>query len=148
MRQRRLEIVHATLALIPGFRERTQCSYWDYEFNSHRLAERLEVGDLIPPFGWLAREVEECFALMLLRKRDSDLRPGRVPLFVCPECADYGCGVVSCRVTRQDNLVEWSDFGRETDYENSLHQNERVSHLKILFDATQYHSVFQRFVST
>ena len=67
----------------------------DYYVDDRRLADVLEIGDFIPPFGWLVPEIEQPFAEMLLRKRESDFTESRVPLFVCPECAHHDCSVAA-----------------------------------------------------
>ena len=36
---------------------------------------------------------------------------GRVPLLVCPVCADLGCGAVSARLVIGQVVVEWRDLG-------------------------------------
>ncbi|MEV7963343.1 hypothetical protein [Oerskovia paurometabola] len=36
---------------------------------------------------------------------------GRVPLLVCPVCADLGCGAVSARLVIGQGVVEWRDLG-------------------------------------
>lgn len=36
---------------------------------------------------------------------------GRVPLLVCPVCADLGCGAVSARLVIGEGVVEWRDLG-------------------------------------
>jgi len=131
----------------PGFRERTQCSYWDYYVDDHRLADVFKIGDFIPPFGWLSPDVEDGFANMLLRKRESDLKPARIPLFVCPECADYGCGVFTCEVTRNGEHIEWRNFAMQNNYEEGLWQDEAERWTWLNFDATEYYRAFERFLS-
>ena len=43
--------------------------------------------------------------LRLLGRLPADLPPGRVAVFVCPECADLGCGAVTVRLELQDDVV-------------------------------------------
>ena len=129
------------LSFVGGYRSRTNCNYQDCCVDGHRLAGLLKVGDFIPPFGWLKPELEQHFSAMLLRKQESDLRPGRVPLFVCPECVDYGCGVVTCCVRRQGDEIVWCDFGFEYDYDV---KSNRIEGLPFRFDARQYYQAFFR----
>jgi hypothetical protein len=46
-----------------------------------------------------------------------DLASGRSLLFVCPECGDLGCGAIAVRVSRNEDVVIWSDFAYENGYE-------------------------------
>ncbi|CAN5131457.1 hypothetical protein BH23VER1_BH23VER1_27440 [soil metagenome] len=136
------------LTFQPGFRQRTNGNYDDYFVNGQRLADTLRIGDFIPPFGWLDKAVESRFAEMLLRKTPSDLRKGRVPLFVCPECVDYGCGVGTCMIDREGDLIAWRDFGWETDYEDDLIQDNRDRDLVLQFDCHAYWQTLSRYLTS
>ena len=46
----------------------------------------------------------------------------RVPLFVCPECGDLGCGAITALASRTDLGVRWSDFA----YENGFDFTSRI----------------------
>jgi hypothetical protein len=41
----------------------------------------------------------------------------RVALFVCPECGDLACGAITVLVSRNDLVVQWSDFAYDNGYE-------------------------------
>ncbi|MCK1734571.1 hypothetical protein IVA79_11535 [Bradyrhizobium sp. 138] len=65
------------------------------------------------------------FALRLngtvARLLTSDIPNGgskRVALFVCPECGDVACGAITARVSRNDDIVQWSGFAYENGYES------------------------------
>jgi hypothetical protein len=47
---------------------------------------------------------------MLVGKKPGDVEGGRVPLYVCECCADYGCGVTSIILTLNPETVVWSEF--------------------------------------
>lgn len=130
-----------------GHRQRTRCDYQDYVVNGKRLADTLKIGDFIPPFGWLSSEVESSFAEMLLKIKPSDLRAGRIPLFVCPECVDYGCGVGTCRVEIMDGIVTWKDFGWETNYDDELNQEPVDRELVLRFDEDDYRRLLDQFTN-
>lgn len=127
------------LRLQPATRERTRCSYWDFYVDGTRLADTQDIGDFIPPIGWLAPEVELHFLSMLLRKTAGDLSGNRTPLYVCAECADYGCGVVSCVIERADAGIVWRDFGTQTNYSNDVCTDDFESSLAFIFDPTAYY---------
>lgn len=80
--------------------------YRDFAVNRRRLREVLEVGDLVSVFGWLDRRVERAYARQLLPPPRGAVR---ATLYVCPECADPGCGVVTVHVEAHDDCVVWSE---------------------------------------
>ena len=136
-----------------GVRDQRNCPYDDFYINNKRLSEIMKVSDPITPFGWLGRDsesrlkLEDQFARMLLGREPSDLRSGRVPLFICGECADYGCGATTCKVTVLDELVEWSDFGWDVDYEEETrHFKEHLGH-HFIFDRQKYESILSRYIT-
>ena len=81
----------------------------------------LRVGDFISSFGGLRPDADARFRQMLLLKQPSHLRSGRVPIFVCPECADYGCGVVTAAVAKDGDFAIWDSFATENNYSEEVH---------------------------
>jgi hypothetical protein len=66
----------------------------------------------------LEKRVREApFARQLLLRERSKLPSGRVPLYICPECADLGCGCVSVQVSETEDCFVWSDPGWENNYQ-------------------------------
>ena len=45
------------------------------------------------------------------------LADGRVPLYVCAECGDLGCGGITAVVEQTADTVVWRDFAYQNDYE-------------------------------
>ena len=131
-----------SLQLRSAIRERTRCSYWDYYVDGRRLADILDIGDFIPPIGWLGPEMELHFLSMLLRKSDGDLDGGRTALFVCAECGDYGCGVLSCIIERTDDGIIWRDFGMQTNYDDEVLVDAKNRYRAYTFDPTAYYQTF------
>ena len=81
---------------------KTERGYYDFVINEQPLTEILKPGDCIPPFGWLGSELERQYFLRLLLRVPSQLPSGRIPLYICPECADLGCGCMSVKVKKYD----------------------------------------------
>ena len=137
------------LSIRSGLRTPRNCTFDDFYVNKRRLSDILKITDSITPFGWLGTErvsraeLEDRFARMLLGTASSDLRADRVPLFICGECADYGCGATTCRVTVSDMLVEWSDFGWDNNYEDDTRRFDDLLGHHFYFDRQAYESVFR-----
>ncbi len=111
--------------------------------DGRRLADVFEVRDFIPPLGWLDDDIERRFVLMLLRKTNGDLGGERVPILVCPECADYGCGVFSCLVERSESAIVWRDFGMQTGDNPEVCVDGLDSSIRFAFDPTDYYNAFK-----
>jgi hypothetical protein len=56
----------------------------------------------------------------LLLQEPADFPDGRVSLYVCAECGGIDCGAVSVRITQRDNIVIWSDFAYQNDYDKAM----------------------------
>lgn len=123
-----------------GGGSRTEIVHWDYLMDGQSLRARLKVADFIPPLGWLRPDAETRFRQILLLKQPSDLRPGRVPVFVCPECADYGCGVVTASVAKDGDFVIWESFATENNYTEDIYPIAEHRQLRLKFHQTEYWS--------
>jgi len=69
--------------------------------------------------GWKGAQIDTQrgdFDRFMLR-RDSTLVSGRVPVLVCEECGDIGCGAIAVRIERIGSIVKWSDWAFENGYE-------------------------------
>ena len=128
----------------PGGDGKTERYFFDYAINDRPLTEIAEPGDFIGVFGWLGREWDRRFFHRLLLRERSELPSGRVPLYICPECGDLGCGTVSVRITKYDDCFVWSDFGFENNYENRL--VESYPHVRdFVFEKAQYYRALNQF---
>ena len=52
-----------------------------------------------------------------LARRTPTLLSGRIPILVCEECGDIGCGAIAARIERSGLVVKWSDWAFENGYE-------------------------------
>ena len=77
---------------------------------------------------------------MLLLEQPGDVRPGRVPIFVCPECADYGCGVVTAAVRMDGDFIIWDEFATEDNYSGDIHLIPEHLQQRLMFQWSQYES--------
>jgi hypothetical protein len=76
--------------------------------------------DVVPRLGAASIPVDFTTRDLLLLNCRGDMPSGRVALYVCPLCGDYGCGVVSAKIYRENSSFIWSDFAWENDYESKL----------------------------
>jgi len=98
--------------------------------------------DFISPLGWGPIEAQQLAIAELLRQQKPSLSSGRCQLYICPECADIGCGAVTARVEREGNLIIWNEFAFENGYKvPRLSEFNKLLH----FDATAYWQVLSSF---
>jgi hypothetical protein len=72
----------------------------------------------------------------------ADFRDDRIMLYVCPECADLGCGAVTAALKTDEKTVTWSDFKHENNYDSSM----TITFDEIgpfVFDAREYRRVLR-----
>jgi hypothetical protein len=67
--------------------------------------------------GW--DKLNECSKNKLLLKMQPETIDGRMALYVCPECADIGCGAYCCKIEKTDDFYIWKDFAYENNYEDA-----------------------------
>ena len=95
--------------------------YFDFLIDNIPLSEILSVGDKITPLGWSEIKFQKDSVMELLKQKKSELTSGRVPVYICPECGDLGCGAVTVNIIENENSFVWKDFGYENNYEDVLH---------------------------
>ena len=123
---------------------RTERHFYDFAINDRPLAEIVKPGDFIGPFGWLGTEIERQYFCRLLLREPSELDSGRVPLFICPECADLGCGCLTVRIVKYDDCFTWTEFGYENNYEEGI--VEAYPNIRdFAFQKTEYYDALNRF---
>ena len=65
--------------------------------------------------GW--HNMNEHSLRQLLLQDNPETESGRSLIYVCPECADIGCGAYGCKITKSGDAYTWSDFAYENGYE-------------------------------
>jgi hypothetical protein len=75
----------------------------------------------LSPVGWQGAEPGRSLLVtdQLLLRVDAGLQSGRVPILVCEECGDLGCGAFAVRISRNDSVVDWTDWAWENGYESA-----------------------------
>ncbi|UQZ32759.1 oxidoreductase [Paenibacillus sp. PK3_47] len=71
--------------------------------------------DMVPSLGWMSDEYQrEMIDYFLLRKPHGTMWY-RYPIMVCPWCGDEGCGFISVKIDKEEDVVIWKDFYLEPD---------------------------------
>jgi hypothetical protein len=73
-----------------------------------------------------------------MARRPSTLLSGRVPVLVCEECGDVGCGAIAARIERSGSFVTWSDWAFENGYGPARALDWSAYPEKLQFDWIEY----------
>jgi hypothetical protein len=112
--------------------------FLDFVVDGEPLYEKM--GEVISPLGWLSIEGTKKAVDRLLRKVLADFPNGRNSIYVCPECADLGCGAVSAIIERVDDNIIWRDFGYQNNYDDTVHFEDLEGVGPFTFNATEYYN--------
>jgi len=66
--------------------------------------------------GWDKLNAHSKKQLLLLAS--PEMESGRSLIYVCPECADVGCGAYGCKIKKEDGFYVWESFAYENGYED------------------------------
>ena len=121
----------------PGGGGQRERKFLDFLIDDGSLREQLKT-TYITALGWLPEPDAERAVRQLLRKETPDFPDGRQSLFVCPECADLGCGAISVVIERVGNEIIWKDFGFENSYTPEVDYEGFESVGPFAFNATDY----------
>jgi hypothetical protein len=127
---------------VSGLGSQIKRTFLDFVVDGVCLYERIgRRSDLIstlwkdPP---MSREEQDKAIRRLLTLDTGDLPNGRVSLYVCPECGDLGCGVISALINVADNQITWRDFGYENNYEENVERDSYSSVGPFHFNRSDY----------
>jgi hypothetical protein len=101
----------------------------------------------ITGIGWGTVEEQRKYIGQLLKRTDSELASKRVPLYVCAECGDLGCGAFTVEIKKENGMIRWSNFGYENNYEDDvkcLVEYSKVGPFE--FDEEDYTQLLERFL--
>jgi hypothetical protein len=85
-----------------------------FAINGRPLGVLVELGDTVCVLDTPDRARTRRVARELRGAASSELASGRVPIYVCAECGDLGCGAVTVRVTELDDCFVWSELSIES----------------------------------
>ena len=121
---------------------RTQRDFLDFIVDGQSLSS--VVGDQISCLGWFVPGENAKAVRTLLLEEPADLPDNRRSLYVCPECGDIGCGVVSLVIERVDKQIIWRDFGYENNYDAVVHFEGFEEIGPFAFNADEYEKVIKQ----
>jgi hypothetical protein len=98
----------------------TSVDFQDFYVNEKSLLEVIPNQDLVGVIGSFKPEFDIEAVSQLLLKEKSELSSGRVPIYVCPECGDLGCGAITISIQENEETYIWKDFGFENNYDEEL----------------------------
>lgn len=116
---------------------RTKRDYLGIIVDDQPLSEVIG-GDMVSCLGWFVPKENAKAVRRLLLEEVADLPNNRCSLYVCPECGDLGCGVVSLAAEQSGDKVIWRDFGYENNYESVVHTEGYEGLGPFIFDHSEY----------
>lgn len=100
------------------------------------LYDQLRVGDQVTALGCWPPDSEREHIQQLLSAS------GRVPLYVCAECGDLGCGAITALVERTPDGFVWRDFAFENNYDGTMTDMDSYRAIgPFMFNKTEYWQV-------
>lgn len=90
--------------------------YVDGKPLSHHFSGRLgSHPSQISPLGWStsSKTYQAEIVAQFLVEKPSELDSGRVPVLVCEECGDVGCGAIAVKIIRDGEHIKWTDWSFE-----------------------------------
>lgn len=97
---------------------KTRREYLDFVVDGRSISEILEDDDSVSGIGWMTPAENEIAARKLLLEEPGELPDERRRiLYGCGECCDISCGAVTMQIDIDGDLVTWSNFAYENNYE-------------------------------
>lgn len=87
--------------------------FFDFIIDGNSLYDRVQSYDLISVLQHKEDAAQREEIEKLLLKSPSELDSGRYFLFVCPMCADLGCGAITVSIRIEGEKIIWCDFSYE-----------------------------------
>jgi len=100
----------------------------------------------LPPLCWSSANVAHRAKVVanFLAEGPSELDSGRVPVLVCEECGDIGCGALAVRVVREGEHIRWTDWAYENGYETAQEITWSKRPGDFVFDRKTYESEIRK----
>lgn len=121
---------------------RTARNYLDFVVDDEPLSAKFD-GDFVSCLGWLFPEENSRAVHRLLLEAPADFPNERRSLYVCPECADLGCGAVSLIIEKIGGEVIWRMFGYQNNYEDVVVMEGFSAIGPFVFGKAEYEAVIR-----
>lgn len=138
----RVNILSLKARIRPGGGGATRRDYLDFVIDGEYLSATVG-GDLISALGWLPPAATNEAVRRLVLQEPADFPNNRRGLYVCPECADLGCGAISLVIEEIEGRINWRDFGFQNNYEDKISLDEYAKIGPFVFDREQYNEVIR-----
>lgn len=130
---------------------RSEVAYVEIEVDGNRLTHQF-VGRLgthpsqLSPLGWSSATAAHRAKVVaqFLAEGPSELESGRVPVLVCEECGDVGCGAFAVRVVREGELIKWTDWAYENGCDPAQELTWPTQPGDLVFDRSKYESEIRK----
>jgi hypothetical protein len=99
---------------------KTERRYLEFTIDGRSLQDEVRPSDHVSPIGCWTAEFQRHHLDQLLLRAAGESPTGRVPIFVCAECGDLGCGAVTVAVERTTEGFVWRDFAYENNYDPAM----------------------------
>ncbi|WP_010243291.1 hypothetical protein [Acetivibrio cellulolyticus] len=92
----------------------------DIIIDGKSLFQEFKEYDYISTLGWGSEEFQNEVIMRLLLSAPPVIDSKRYEIYVCPLCADLGCGSITVDITKDNDTVIWKDFGLEYSYKDEI----------------------------
>ncbi|WP_138753597.1 hypothetical protein [Paenibacillus sinopodophylli] len=82
--------------------------------------------DFVSCLGWGSEEFQELQINRLLLKTPSDFTDNQNSIYICPACADLGCGAITVNIEIKEDTVTWSNLGNQDNHSDKLTYFDKV----------------------
>ena len=121
---------------------RSERRYLDFIVDGQSLRDRLEPPEHVTGLGCWVAGFEREYIQQLLTRAAPASPTGRVPIYVCGECGDLGCGAITAIVERTTTGFIWRDFAFENNYDSAMADLDQYRGVgPFLFNKTAYFQV-------
>ncbi|GLX68018.1 hypothetical protein [Paenibacillus glycanilyticus] len=81
----------------------------DFKIDGQSLYDRyVKEFDFVSCLGWGSEKFQQEHIGRLILQGKPDFENGKNSIYICPACADLGCGAVSVIIEMDDDIVTWS----------------------------------------
>ncbi len=110
----------------------------DIIIDGNSLYQEFKQYDFISTLGWGTEEFQNEVIMRLMLSIPPQIDSKRYEIYVCPLCADLGCGAITIDIKKDNSTVIWKDFGLEYSYKDEI---KIIDLGPFVFDLHEYKNV-------